>query len=72
MTFFFFHAPKVSCNATSCTGQGICTDDGVCLCDNGFFTDDCSSKFLNLHYTNDIFVPETQLTFVSSVTIKII
>ena len=66
----FFLVPKVSCNATTCSGQGICTDDGVCLCENGFYTDDCSSKFLNLHYPINIFVPETQLIYVSSVITK--
>ena len=59
MTLFFL-VPKVSCNATTCSGQGICTDDGICLCDNGFYTDNCSSKFLDLHYSINIFVLETQ------------
>ena len=68
--FSFFHVPKVSCNATTCSGQGICTDDGVCLCDNGFYTDNCSSKFLDLQYPIIIFVPETQPTFVFSVIVK--
>ena len=63
MTLFFFHVPKVACDATTCSGQGICTDDGVCLCDNGFYTENCSSKFLNLHYPINIFVPETQLLY---------
>ena len=66
----FFLVPKVSCNATTCSGQGICTDDGVCLCDNGFYTDNCSSKFLDLQDPINIFVPETQPIFVSSVMIK--
>ena len=70
MTLFFFHAPKVSCNATSCSGQGICADDGVCDCNDGFYTDNCSSKFLDLHYPIIIFLPETQPMFVCSVTIK--
>ena len=58
---FFFHVPKVACNATTCSGQGICTDDGVCLCDNGFYADNCSSKFLDLQYSIIILVPETRL-----------
>ena len=70
MTLFFFHVPKVACNATTCSGQGICTDGGVCLCDNGFYTDDCSSKFLDLHYLIIISVPETQPIFVFSMIIK--
>ena len=60
---------KVSCNATTCSGQGICTDDGVCLCDNGFYTDDCSSKSLDLHYPIIISVTETQPIFVFSMII---
>ena len=70
MTLFFFHVPKVACNSTTCSGQGICTDGGVCICDNDFYTDDCSSKFLDLHYPIIIFVPETQHIFVCSVIIK--
>ena len=69
MTLFFFHVPKVACNATTCSGQGICTDDGVCLCDNGFYADNCSSKFLDLHYLIIISVPETQPIFVFSMII---
>ena len=70
MTLFFFHVPKVACNATTCSGQGICTDGGVCVCDNDFYTDDCSSKFLDLHYSIIIFVLGTQPIFVSSVIAK--
>ena len=70
MTLFFFHVPKVSCNATTCSGQGICTDDGVCLCNNGFYTENCSSKFLDLHNPIITFVHQNQPIFVSSVLIK--
>ena len=35
----------VECNAAqNCSGQGICGPDGVCECDVGFYTEDCSSK----------------------------
>ena len=50
MTSFFFHVPKVGCDPlTTCNGQGICTDNGDCKCDNGFYTADCSSKHLDLY-----------------------
>jgi hypothetical protein len=50
MKDLFFHGPDVTIDPTAtCSGHGICTDDGSCKCDNGFFAADCSSKLLNLH-----------------------
>ena len=31
---------------TTCSSHGTCQADGKCLCDNGFFLDDCSSMYL--------------------------
>ena len=46
MPFFFFHLPKVPCDAaTTCNGHGTCTDDGDCKCDDSFYEADCSGKF---------------------------
>ena len=32
----------------TCSNHGYCSDVGTCQCDNGFYSDDCSSKFDNL------------------------
>ena len=45
MPFFSFPLPKVPCDAaTTCNGHGSCTNDGDCICDNGFYATNCSGK----------------------------
>ena len=51
MPYFFFPLPKVPCDATTtCNGRGICTDDGNCKCNSGFYAANCSGK-LSLNYS---------------------
>ena len=39
---FYFPLIKVLCDATTtCNGHGSCTNDGDCICDNGFYAANC-------------------------------
>ena len=39
----------VLCNkSTECSDHGTCGDDGKCLCHDGYFGTDCSSKLIFL------------------------
>ena len=41
------------CNKTKeCSDHGTCGDDGKCLCQDGYFGHDCSSKLMFLKNQN--------------------
>ena len=45
MSFILFVILLVLCNnITKCNHHGTCGDDGNCICDNGYYGPNCSSK----------------------------
>ncbi|EGG17436.1 hypothetical protein DFA_08431 [Cavenderia fasciculata] len=44
---FIFYNMETVCQVTTanCSGHGVCSPDGICLCNIGFYSDDCSKQY---------------------------